>query len=72
MPYKKQQQCLEWACWLVSYREGQQYPEKINLHNLIPCAGSFADSEKQFCAWLSQKRCELHLCKNCARSLGVW
>jgi len=44
MPYKKQPQCLEWACWLVSYRKGQ-YPQKINLHNPIPCAGSFADSE---------------------------
>lgn len=72
MRQQKQPQCLEWACWLVSYREGLPYPEKTDLQNPVPCAGSFSDSEEQFCAWLAGKRLELHLCRNCARSIGVW
>jgi|HubBroStandDraft_6_1064221.scaffolds.fasta_scaffold2417818_1 hypothetical protein len=72
IPYKKPAQCLEWACWLVSYSEGEGYPEKIELQEQVACAGTYADREKQFCAWLARKRQSLHLCVSCARSLGVW
>ena len=80
MHYKKQPQCLEWACWLVSYREGQQYPEKIKLHNPIPCAGSFADSEKTVlrlavteapCAPSVQELCSFCWSVVTARQLGA-
>jgi hypothetical protein len=66
--------CLEWAFWLVFYQEGEKYPKTIELSKKhpIPCAGSFTDKEEQFDAWLSRKRCAIHLCKNCALSLAVW
>jgi hypothetical protein len=61
-------------CVLASFhQEGQQYPEKTPLVGKypIPCAGSFNDYEEQFEAWVTRKRCAIHLRKNCALSLAV-
>jgi hypothetical protein len=67
-------QCQGAAYWLVFHQEGAQYPEKTQLLGKypIPCAGNFSDYEEQFDAWMTGKRCAIHLCKSCALSLAAW
>jgi len=51
---------------LVFHQDGEKYPKKTQLVGKypIPCAGNFSDYEEQFDAWLTLKRCAIHLRRN--------